>query len=80
MGTSNTEPQEYSRNIVEYKDPGKYIFIIFLLYLGVPCLGFLLEPFETLSPKPYSPRSGKPRSLAMQSLTSRKGGLGFPKP
>ena len=41
MGTPKREPQEYSRNIIEYKDPGKYIPIIFLLYsqgslLGVP--------------------------------------------
>ena len=41
MGTPNREPQEYSRNLVEYKDPGKYIPIIFLLYswgslFGVP--------------------------------------------
>ena len=32
MGTPNREPQEYSRYIVEYKDPGSYIPIIFLLY------------------------------------------------
>ena len=41
MGTPNRVPQEYSRNIVEYKDPGRYIPIIFLLYswgslFGVP--------------------------------------------
>ena len=41
MGTPNREPQEYSRNIIEYKDPGRYIPIIFLLYFwgslfGVP--------------------------------------------
>ena len=41
MGTPNREPQEYSRNLIEYKDPGKYIPIIFLLYswgslFGVP--------------------------------------------
>ena len=40
MGTRNGEPQEYSRNVIEYKDPGRYIPIIFLLFfLGVPCLG-----------------------------------------
>ena len=32
MGTPNSEPQEYSRNIVEYEDPGKYIRVILLLY------------------------------------------------
>ena len=32
MGTPNREPQEYSRNIKEYKGPGRYIPRIFLLY------------------------------------------------
>ena len=32
LETPNREPQEYSRNIMEYKDPGRYIPIIFLLY------------------------------------------------
>ena len=41
MGTPNREPQEYSRNLKEYKDPGRYIPMIFLLYswgslFGVP--------------------------------------------
>ena len=41
MGTPNREPQEYSGNIIEYKDPARYIPIIFLLYswgslFGVP--------------------------------------------
>ena len=41
LGTPNREPQEYSRNIMEYKDPGTYIPIICLLYswgslFGVP--------------------------------------------
>ena len=41
LGTPNREPQEYSRNMMEYKDPGRYIPIIFLLYswgsrFGVP--------------------------------------------
>ena len=41
MGTPNREPQEYSMNVIEYKDPGRYIPIIFLLYsccslFGVP--------------------------------------------
>ena len=41
MGTQNKEPQECSRQIVEYKDPGRYVPIIFLLFswgslFGVP--------------------------------------------
>ena len=40
MGPPNREPQEYSRNILEYEDPGRYIPTIFLVYsyhiLGVP--------------------------------------------
>ena len=41
LGTPNGEPQEYSRNIMEYEDPGRYIPIICLLYswgslFGVP--------------------------------------------
>ena len=41
LGTPNWEPQEYSRNIMEYQDPGRYIPIIYLLYswgsqFGVP--------------------------------------------
>ena len=41
MGTPNREPQESSRNIVEYKDFGRYIPKMFLIYslgslFGVP--------------------------------------------
>ena len=41
MGTPNREPQEYSRNILDYKDQSRYIPILFLLYswgslCGVP--------------------------------------------
>ena len=41
MRTPNREPQEYSRNRIEYKDPGRYIPFMFLLYscgslFGVP--------------------------------------------
>ena len=41
VGTPNREPQEYSKNIMEYKDPGSYVPAIFLLYswsslFGVP--------------------------------------------
>ena len=42
MGTPNREPQEYSRNIIEYEDPGSYFPIIFLLYSWGSCLGFPL--------------------------------------
>ena len=42
LGTPNREPQEYSRNIMEYKDPG--IFLLYTHYiLGVPGLGFPVE-------------------------------------
>ena len=40
MGTPNRKPQEYSGNTIEYKDPGRYIPILFLLCSWVPCLGF----------------------------------------
>ena len=45
LGTPNGEPQEYSRNIMEYKDPGGYIPITVYTYyiLGVPYLGFPVE-------------------------------------
>ena len=41
MGTQNREPREYSRNIIEYKNPSRYSPIIFLLHswgslFGVP--------------------------------------------
>ena len=39
LGTPNREPQEYSRNTIEYKDPGRYI-------LGVPYLGFPVESLQ----------------------------------
>ena len=32
MRTPNREPQEESRNIVECKDPGRYVSFVFLLY------------------------------------------------
>ena len=55
MGTPNREPQEYSRNIMEYKDPGRYIPIIYLLYswgsrFGVPSR-------VSLTSKAFAPRS-----------------------
>ena len=44
MGTSNREPQEYSRNIIDYKEPGRDIPTIFL---GFPVWGSQQGPFET---------------------------------
>ena len=43
MGTPKREPQEYSRNIIESKDPGRYIPIIFLLYSWGSLLGFAFQ-------------------------------------
>ena len=41
LGTPNREPQEYSRNIMEYKVG---IFLLYTYYiLGVPGLGFPVE-------------------------------------
>ena len=39
MGASNREPQEYSKNITEYKDLGRYVRVIFLLYSWGSLLG-----------------------------------------
>ena len=36
MGASNREPQEYSRNIREYEEPGRDIPTMFLGLCGVP--------------------------------------------
>ena len=52
LGTPNWEPQKYSRNIMEYEDPGRYIPIIYLLFswgsqFGVPSrvpLPYTLDP------------------------------------
>ena len=44
LGTPNREPQEYSRNMMEYKDPGRYIPILYTYHiLGVPSWGFAVE-------------------------------------
>ena len=49
VGTPNREPQEYSRNIIEYKDPG-YIPVIYSYYiLRVPCLGFPVKSLPSPS-------------------------------
>ena len=57
MGTPNREPQEYSRNIIEYTDPGSSIPIIFLLYYGgsqfgvpikVPLIAWVTTPLVSM--------------------------------
>ena len=46
MGTPNREPQEYSRKIIDYKDPVG-IFPLYSYYiLGVPYLGFPSKSLE----------------------------------
>ena len=45
MGTPKREPQEYSRNTIEHKDPGRYIPIIFLLYSWGSLFGVPVSPF-----------------------------------
>ena len=57
LGTPNREPQEYSRNIMEYKDPGRYIPIIYLLYswgslFGVPSRVPLMSVSSSALPTP----------------------------
>ena len=57
LGTPNREPREYSRNIMEYQDPGRYIRVIFLHYvLGVPCLGIPVKSLYYVRnvPKPLA--------------------------
>ena len=53
LGTPNREPQEYSRNMMEYKDPGRPFPIIYLLYswgslFGVPSRFPLFLAYEPL--------------------------------
>ena len=43
MGTLDRESQEYTRNIIVYKGPGRYVPIIFLLYSWGSLFGFPLE-------------------------------------
>ena len=60
MGAPNREPQEYSRNIIEYieyEDPGRYVPIIssYSYYiLGLPCLGFAVKSLY-LNPDAWTP-------------------------
>ena len=80
---ANREPQENSRNIMEYMDPGRYIPIIYLLYswgsrFGVPSrvpllfqtLARLLQ--EKLKPmyrnQPLEPEKPKTRNLKPVNL------------
>ena len=65
MGTPNKEPQEFSRNIIDYKDAGRYIPIIFLLYswgslFGVPSKVPVAEGFKSFLPnlEPWKSRVG----------------------
>ena len=47
MGTPNREPQGYGRKIIEYKDHGRHILIIFYYIVGVPSLGFPVKSLYT---------------------------------
>ena len=44
LGTPNGKPQEYSRNIMEYEDPGRSIPIYSCYILGFPVWGSQLNP------------------------------------
>ena len=53
LGTPKREPQEYRRNIMEHKDHGRYIPVIFLPYswgslFGVPSKALLHKLGERL--------------------------------
>ena len=72
LGTPNREPQEYSRNILEYKDPGRYIPIICLLYswgsrFGVPSRVPLLK--VAIIALPYT--HWRPREFAAKAPDGR---------
>ena len=72
MGTPNREPQEYSKNMTEYKDPGRYIPIIYSYYiLGVRCLGFPVKSLQDFK------QNKKPSSLQSCARAYRVLGLGF---
>ena len=43
MGTSIKEPQYYSRNITEKKDPGRYILIIFRIFSWFSLFGLPIK-------------------------------------
>ena len=67
MRTPNREPQEYSRNIIEYNDLGRYIPVVFPLHswghvFGVPSKVPLRIMFGESPPRPPSPLSKHQRS------------------
>ena len=69
MGTPNREPQEYSRNMMEYEDPGKYIPIIFLLYSWGSLFG---GPIKVPLDKSARQKMKKPRRHTyLMSMVSR---------
>ena len=41
MGTPNREHQEYSSKMIENKDPGRHLSVVFLLYCGGSLFGVL---------------------------------------
>ena len=55
LGTPKREPQEYSRNIMEYKDPGRYIPIIYLYLLYSFILDLAASGPRVLPRKSHSP-------------------------
>ena len=57
MGTPNREPQEYSRNIKEYKDPGRFRVVVWGLgFRGYIPIIFLLYSWGSLSGVPKTVR------------------------
>ena len=52
METPNREPQEYSSNRIEFKDPSRYIptisYYIPTIFLGFPVWGSHESPFDPL--------------------------------
>ena len=59
-GTFNREPQECSRNILEYKDPGKCVPTKFLLHSWGSMFGF---PVKSLSSSGQLPAAWMPSGL-----------------
>ena len=53
MGTPNRQPKEYSRNSIEYEDPGRHIpFCIATVFLGFPFWGSQKGPFKHSTENP----------------------------
>ena len=69
LGTPSREPQEYSRNITEYKDPGRYIPIIDLLYSWGSRFGVPSKVPLHRSPTPHSRDGGFPNTRGSMSGT-----------